>query len=310
LVYESKQLDTPGLQPLRQELLKIALRFYKGFAAEHTNDVAAPSPALQQQLAEPETLAIEILGRTQCTPTRKADIAPVPLHPVNEVLVEPGSRVKKGQALVKLDDDEQQAEVRAKQVALENTKVALTEAHRQLAAIEPLYKTGALAGQRYHEVRVAARTAELNEQAAQAALDFARAELEHYEVKAVIDGVVSWLEVHPGMVSRPGTTTWGEIVDLQEIDVRCEMTLEQADRLAVGQPAGVSRTDTKDMLGTGQVIFMGITADEKSSLVPVVVRLPNPQGRLRCGEPVNVHLIIAGSSSHPDLVRKSACWGQ
>jgi membrane fusion protein, multidrug efflux system len=280
--------------------------------AQERSTTSTPPPPLQQreQSAEPETLAIEILGRTQFTPTRKADIAPVPLHPVNQVLVEPGDRVKKGQTLVKLDDDEQQAEVRAKQVALENTKIALTEARRHLAAIDQLFQKGASPEQQYHELRVAARTAELNEQAAQAALDLANAELEHYEVKATIDGVVSWLEVHPGMVSRPGTTTWGEIVDLQEIDVRCEMTLEQADRLAVGQPAGISGANQKDMLGTGHVVFMGITADEKTSLVPIVVRLPNSQGRLRCGEPVKVRLIIAGSSRHPDPVCESAQWSQ
>jgi multidrug resistance efflux pump len=49
----------------------------------------------------------------------------VPLHPVVDVLVEPGSRVKKGQVLVKLDDDEAQADVRNKQALLANTKIAL-----------------------------------------------------------------------------------------------------------------------------------------------------------------------------------------
>jgi len=35
----------------------------------------------------------------------------------------------------------------------------------------------------------------------------------------------------------------------------------------------------------------GITADEKSSLVPVVVRLPNPPRAIACGEPVKVRLM-------------------
>ena len=34
-----------------------------------------------------------------------------------------------------------------------------------------------------------------------------------------------------GMVSRPGTSTWGEILDLSEIEVRCELTLDQVERV-------------------------------------------------------------------------------
>jgi RND family efflux transporter MFP subunit len=237
------------------------------------------------------TVAIEVSGRTRCLLSRKSSIAPVPLHPVVEVLVEPGSLVKKGQVLVKLDDDEQQAEVRAKQAALENTNVALTEARRYLARIAEV-QDGAVPEQRYHEIRVAALKAELDRQVAQAELDSAKAELEHYEIVAMTDGVVSWLEVYPGTVARPGTTTWGEIVDLRQLDVRCEMTTEQADRLAVGQIAEVRKNGQQGAL-EGKVVFVGVAADENSGMVPVFVRLSNLDLRLRAAEEVTVRFPVA-----------------
>jgi membrane fusion protein, multidrug efflux system len=135
--------------------------------------------------------------------------------------------------------------------------------------------------ERYHAARVAALKNEMEERAAKAALESAEAEAEHFVVTAPIDGVVSWLDVHAGMVSRPGTTVWGEILDLSEIDVRCELTTEQADRVSVGQAAEVRPNGKKEGDGTGRVVFVGITADKGSGLVPVVVRLPNPNGRLR-----------------------------
>jgi RND family efflux transporter MFP subunit len=205
---------------------------------------------------------------------------------VVEVLVEPGSRVKKGQPLVKLDDDEPQADVRAKQAALENVELVLQEARRHLTVAERASE--AVPEKLYYEIRLAALKAEREERVAKAALDSAKAELEHYEVTAQIDGVVSRLEVHPGMVSRPGTTVWGEILDLRELDVRCELTFEQVERVAVGQTAEVRRNGQKEVFGTGRVVFVGITADKKNGLVPVLVRLPNPQERLRCEEPVQV----------------------
>src|SRR5205085_1922077 len=51
-------------------------------------------------------------GKTQPAPGHVAIIAPAVLHPVTDVLVQIGDHVKKGQALVKLDADEPEADVR------------------------------------------------------------------------------------------------------------------------------------------------------------------------------------------------------
>jgi RND family efflux transporter MFP subunit len=228
----------------------------------------------------------ETLGRTECAPGRKGIIAPVPLHPVVEVLVNPGDRVKKGQALVKLDDDEARAEVRVKRAALENARIDLQESRRYLGAFEKAISS--VPDVAYQKARIAALTAETHERAAEAEWESAQAELQHYVVTASIDGVVSWLDVSPGMVSRPGTTVWGEILDLREIDVRCELTLGQADRLSAGQPAEVRSGEGNIESGVGRVVFVGLTADKTTGLVPVVVRLSNPKERLRCGVPVHV----------------------
>ena len=238
-----------------------------------------------------ETTAIEVAGRTQCAPKYKAIIAPVPLHPVEEILVAIGDHVKKGQALVKLDADEQQAEVRAKKAALENAGIALKEARRCQLAIEK--HADAIPEQRHHEVRTAALKAEMDQRIAKAALEAAEAELEHYTIASPIDGVVNGLNVHVGMVSRPGTTIWGEVMDLREIDVRCELSPEQADLVAIGQAAEVRSMKNKELFGVGKVAFVGLTADKTSGLIPVVVRLPNPKWRLRCEVPVRVHFTDA-----------------
>jgi RND family efflux transporter MFP subunit len=194
--------------------------------------------------------------------------------------------VKKGQRLVKLDDDEAQADMRAKQAALESAQLALQEARRHFAAAQKVQ--AAVPEKLYFEIRLSALKADREERMAKAALESAKAELEHYEVTAQIDGVVSWLNVHPGMVSRPGTTVWGEILDLREIEVRCELTLEQVERVCLGQSAEVRRTAYQDLFGAGQVVFIGIEVNPKTDLVPVHVRLPNSDERLRSGQPVQV----------------------
>jgi membrane fusion protein, multidrug efflux system len=235
-----------------------------------------------------------VAGRTQCCPGRKATIAPVPLHPVVEVLVAAGDRVKKDKVLVKLDDDEPQADVRNKKAVADSAKVALEEAERYLKKAEQMFADGVYPEARYFAARTAALKASHDEHAAVAAWEGSKAELEHYEVTAQIDGVISWLDVYLGMVSRPGTTVWGEIMDLSEIDVRCEVSLELADRIKVGQEAQVRQTRKTGVQLTGKVVVVGITVDAATGLVSVVARVPNAESILRCGEAVQISFAEGG----------------
>jgi multidrug resistance efflux pump len=156
----------------------------------------------------------------------------------------------------------------------------LSESRLSLGAAEKAYQNGAYPEQSYRAAIVAFLKAEMDERIAQAGLESAQAELEHYVVTAPIAGIVSRLNVHPGMVSRPGTTAWGEILDLSVTDVRCEVTPEQADRRSVGQAAEVRPYGNEEAV-PGQVVFVGIMADQTTGLVPILVRLFNPKGRVQ-----------------------------
>src|SRR5262249_38401920 len=160
--------------------------------------------------------------------------------------------------LVKIDADEPQAELRCKQAALESARLATAEAKRVLTKIDASFHQGAIPEQRFHDAKVAALKAELDERHAKATLEAATAELEHYTFTAPIDGVINRLEVHPGMVSRPGTSVWGEIIDLSEIDVACQLTPEQADQLAVGAGAEIRNSDGNRLVGKGRIVFIGL----------------------------------------------------
>jgi multidrug resistance efflux pump len=290
-------------------------------------------PAYAAETADGEKDAW-ISGKTQPAPGKVSRIAPTVLHPVVEVMAKLGDRVKKDQPLVKLDDDEPQADVRAKKAtheelkaslarlkeeprseeqnearaALANMKICREEAQQVLEKLEPLSQKGAVAEQRFHEARHHLARCKADETAAEARLarllkrpfvrevaeleariktaaenvKGAEAELEHYTVVSLIDGVVASLNVSHGMVSRPGTSEWGEVLDLSVIDIRCEVSPETADALRVDQPAEV-RVNGKSSGGmTGKVAFIGIAADKKTGLIPVLVRLDNPECRLRC----------------------------
>jgi RND family efflux transporter MFP subunit len=244
-----------------------------------------------------------VAGRTKCIAGNKAIIAPAVLHPVEEILVAVGDRVRKGDKLVEIDADEPKADVRAKIANLEAAEIVLGEANRLKDSIDRILKHGVLPEQRVHEVTTSAKKAAADARQAKALLEAAKFELEHYTVEAPIDGIVNRLDVYVGSVSRPGTTVWGEILNLAEIDVQCHLSLGQIDKLEAnakskklndqgmryyGQEAEVFNKDTQEKYGTGIVVFIGLEADASTGLVPALVRLDNADYKLRCEVPVLV----------------------
>ncbi len=243
-------------------------------------------------MAEPKSAPdsanpLDFAGKTQPAPGKSALICPVPLHPVEEVLVKAGDHVKREQVLIKLDADEPKADVRAKEANLESSRVSLKQARELMDRLRSLKEQGAIADQRWREAKSGMEKAQADERAAVAAVESSKAELEHYTITAPIDGIIASLDVVIGQVSRPGTTIWGQILDLTEIDVRCDLPPALVDRLAIGQAAEVTLPGT-DVKIVGKVVVIGIAADAQSGKVPVLVRLENKAGKLRCYVDVKV----------------------
>jgi multidrug resistance efflux pump len=206
--------------------------------------------------------------------------------------------------------EQERAEARA---GLEATRVSLKEARRFLERVEDLWVSGALSEKVYFDGMAARARFEAEERAAVARLEkllkmpiaeeiteleakIATAEanlkaelfeLEHYTVQAPIAGVITRLEVNVGMVSRPGTTNWGDILDLSELDVRCELTSRQADQVRVGQKADVSLPGVPDRRWPGTITYIGQAAN-KDGRIPVLIRVANPQETLRANVEVKV----------------------
>jgi multidrug efflux pump subunit AcrA (membrane-fusion protein) len=238
------------------------------------------------------TVPLEVPGRTRCMLARRGIIASAILRPVVEVLVSPGDQVTRGQVLVKLFDLEPQAKVRARENELRSAEARAQASRRNLELAERSQQTGAIPQTTYNELRGTALSNEALVLAAQAELAHARSELKLYSITASMDGEVAWLDVSPGTVSWPGSLIWGEIVDLRELDVRCELTPAQAEQIALGQSAEVQLDGRSEVAGAGKVVLVGHVADRNSGYVPVVVRVANAQLRLRAEVAVKVRFRI------------------
>jgi RND family efflux transporter MFP subunit len=236
---------------------------------------------------------LEVPGRTRCMLSNRGIISSPILRPVVEVLVSPGDRVTKGQVLIKLYDLEPQAKVRAREKELRSIEAKAQYSRRNLDIADRSRNTGAMPESMYNDVRATALSYEAQVPAAEAELALAESELKLYTVTASIAGEIAWLDVSPGTVTWPGSLVWGEIVDLRELDIRCELTPVQADQVSVGQSTEVWLDGKAEAAGTGKVVFVGKVANRNNGMVPVVVRIANVQERLRAEIGVKVRFDTA-----------------
>lgn len=120
---------------------------------------------------------------------------------------------------------------------------------------------------------------------AKAELEAAEAELEHYVVYASIDGMICWLDVTVGTVSRAGTKVWGEVVDLREVDVQVELTAKQLSQVDLTQSVMV-RLGEVDKSWPAKFVFASPAANRTTGRIPVTLRVSNT------GEPLRCHLNV------------------
>lgn len=164
---------------------------------------------------------------------RSADVATRMSGTVQEVPVDVGSRVARGDLLLRLDGGDVQARIDAARSNLELAE----RSHRR---ISNLAADGAASQSELDEV-----TARL--EAARAALQEARAQQEYVEVRAPFSGEVTTRSVNPGDLAAPGRPLL-RLVGHDALEVHAEVPAQRAGSLMVGQPVRIRVADVKHPL--------------------------------------------------------------
>jgi len=145
-----------------------------------------------------------VVGTVQAV--HETDVGSRLLARVRAVRVIAGMRVKAGQLLVELEDDDLKAKVQQAAANLERAKARLEKAKRDFEKVSRLYEAGVASEQEYHNYKTAYDAARADVQFAENALKEAQTVLSWAKVTSPIDGVVVDKFVEPGDMVRPGQT--------------------------------------------------------------------------------------------------------
>ena len=176
---------------------------------------------------------------------RKVALASPVSGVVAQVLVEPGDRVKQGQALVVLEAVPFQAAVARAQAELRRRKRERLEALRAWRRAKELYEAEVLATVELDQARLALTRAEAELQAAEAGLEEARYRLDRSRLAAPFDAVVlaRRVEVGQAVAAELSPQVLVVVARAGRYRARFQVPLEALPALRPGRPARVEVGD-------------------------------------------------------------------
>jgi len=244
------------------------------------------------------------VSRTVELPSEFLPFLSVALHArvagyVDRVMVDRGSVVKQGDALVELSAPEMTAQIAAAESKVHEAEAARIQAEAQVAAAESTYdrtKTaagtpGAVAGNELVQVEKqleAARALLVSRgQASRAAEAAVRAlkDLQDYlKIAAPFDGVVTDRLVHPGALVGPGNDA--VLLVLQQVS-RLRLVVPVPEE-SVGGIVGGTKVPFRvpaypERTYSGTVARISRALDQKTRTMPVELDVANPDGSLAPG---------------------------
>ncbi len=215
-------------------------------------------------------------------PLRKVTLAAEVEGVVVEIAAEEHSFVEAGAAIVQVERSLLQAAAdraeAARQRAAADYQLAQLEKERQ----QSLRERNATSAAELDRAKSTARARLADLRGAVAVLDDANVRLHKATIRAPFAGVLNTLDLEPGAYLRRGDKV-AEILDLSEIEVEVGVTDRQVVALRPGDPVTVEVDVFPREQFAGVITRLGRAADDQTQKYPVVVRLPNDDGRLLSG---------------------------
>lgn len=221
---------------------------------------------------------------------RSVVVMPQAAGTIREILIKSGDRVKQGQALARLDDDEQI-------IARGQAEVALRSASEKSQLYRNIKSSVS---------RMDVFDAEIVEQGAKLALQSAELALKRRDIVAPIDGIVG---IVPVVVGDNVTTTTSIVMldDRSEILVDYWVPERFANTVKVDQPVEATSVALPGRAFSGAVEAVDNRVDGASRTLRIRARIDNASDELRAGMSFNVGMRFAGET-YPSVDPLAVQW--
>jgi membrane fusion protein (multidrug efflux system) len=213
---------------------------------------------------------------------------------VTKVAFEAEQKVKAGQPLLRLDNEDQKIAVRLAQVAVD-------ESSRQMRRLKKLAPSGTVT-----RARLDTANAELESEKLR--LDQAQANLKDRTIFAPFDGVIGLSDVDKGDRVTPDTLI-ATLDDRSSLFVEFSVSEDAAAHIQLGDLISMSAWTMPDRTFTGIVSAMGSRIDPVTRSLKIRAQIANPEDAVRPGTSFAVSVEISGST-YPTVREVAVLWSR
>lgn len=257
--------------------------------ADTSNPKAAVKPALSVQLTEAKSrnLTVSIQANGAVAPWQELVVGSLTSGlRVEEIGVEVGQVVKKGQVLARLEDDSVRADLAVAQATLMEAQANLDDLRATADMVRQLDAPGALSQQQINQAFANEKLALARLKSAQAQVAQQELRLKNTRLLAPDDGVVSSRSLVVGKIANPGEEFF-RLIRRGRLEWRAELSDADLARVRKGQ-AAVVRLDAQSIRGTVRAVSPAVDSQARVGLV--YVDLPSTATGLRAGAYVSGQL--------------------
>ncbi|MEJ5081749.1 MULTISPECIES: efflux RND transporter periplasmic adaptor subunit [unclassified Ochrobactrum] len=280
-------IKTPPLMQIRQVrfraialvLLTSSIVGGSGYAAHAEMSGTIPVAVVESKLVDYQpqlTLSGAIAARSLVNVSFRVN------GQVVERLVEIGQHVDKGEVLARIDNAEQQANMRVAQASQDAARAQLVQAEASFKRQQALLGQGFTTRSQFDQVQQVLRTAQSTVSNAESQLSNARDELSYTELRAPVSGVVTARNVESGQVVQAAQTAFSiaedgardAIFDVQE-------TLVNHAKIGMGVTLGL--LSDEDVKTEGSIREISPVVDAQTGTVRVKVGIAEVPEQMALG---------------------------
>jgi HlyD family secretion protein len=245
-----------------------------------------------------------------------------------ELYVDQGDRVKRGELLARLENDDflhQQQQSQAglnktaaslgvEQANLRKARANLTLAEKNAGRFKILAEKNLVSKQeaeQYDTSRQVAReevarcqaaidAVRMEQQAGRAGLGFARSKVADTLIYAPQDGVIITRDLEKGATVSPGASIF-TLADPRTIWVKANVDESQLQGVAIGRKALISLRSSAGEMRPGQVARLGHQSDRVTEELEVDIAFAEPLENFRLGEQSDVYIVTGSKKDAPAL---------
>jgi membrane fusion protein (multidrug efflux system) len=223
--------------------------------------------------------------------TAKVAIRPQVDGIVQEFNFTEGERVDQGQLLAKLDDSKAQAKLEFATAQLDSAKAKRQVSKQRYERYGKLISEDLVSKEKYQDLQAEYRAAEAAVRESEAQERLAQRELEDFSIRAPFTGTIGMRLIHVGnYVER------GDVLTTIMNDDPIEVQMTAPDRYSRNLKAGMEVLVRDFVTGDdfpGELSYIAPDITERTRMRVLKALAPNPEGKLRPGQFVEIDLVLA-----------------